>query len=191
MSDRKQKLQDAMAALGLGSHPQSLINGVLTEGTGADVQLVDPFTEEVLLTYPDAGATLAKLACDAAQNAQVGWAKGISAAARGQVMQDIVRIVLANVEPLATIEAIVAGKPIRDCRIEVAKVAEMFAYYAGWADKLHGEVIPVPSGHLNYTQREPLGVVFQITPWNAPIFTAGWQIAPAIATARTPSRTVP
>jgi betaine-aldehyde dehydrogenase len=43
-------------------------------------------------------------------------------------------------------------------------------------------VIPVPSGHLNYTQRAPLGVVFQITPWNAPIFTAGWQIAPAIAT---------
>ncbi|MEP0562768.1 MAG: aldehyde dehydrogenase family protein, partial [Paracoccaceae bacterium] len=52
----------------------------------------------------------------------------------------------------------------------------------GWADKLHGEVIPVPSGHLNYTKREPLGVVFQITPWNAPIFTGGWQIAPAIAT---------
>jgi acyl-CoA reductase-like NAD-dependent aldehyde dehydrogenase len=182
MSDRKQKLLDAMAALGLGTQPQSLINGVLTEGTGADVQLVDPFTEEVLLTYPDAGETLANLACDAAQNAQVGWAMGISAAGRGQVMQDIVRAVLAKVEPLATIEAIIAGKPIRDCRIEVAKVAEMFAYYAGWADKLHGEVIPVPSGHLNYTQREPLGVVFQITPWNAPIFTAGWQIAPAIAT---------
>ncbi|MEP4194890.1 MAG: aldehyde dehydrogenase family protein [Aliishimia sp.] len=182
MSDRKQKLLDAMAALGLGTHPQSLINGVFIEGTGAGVQLVDPFTEEVLLTYPDAGETLAEKACDAAQNAQIEWAKGISAAARGQVMQDIVRVVLANVEPLATIEAIVAGKPIRDCRIEVAKVAEMFAYYAGWADKMHGEVIPVPSGHLNYTQREPLGVVFQITPWNAPIFTAGWQIAPAIAT---------
>lgn len=182
MSDRKQKLLDAMAVLGLGTQPQSLINGTLTPGTGAEIQLVDPFTEEVLITYPDAGEMLANLACDAAQNAQVGWAKGISAATRGQVMQDIVRAVLANVEPLATIEAIVAGKPIKDCRIEVAKVAEMFAYYAGWADKLHGEVIPVPSGHLNYTQREPLGVVFQITPWNAPIFTAGWQIAPAIAT---------
>jgi acyl-CoA reductase-like NAD-dependent aldehyde dehydrogenase len=97
-------------------------------------------------------------------------------------MHEISRAVLANLEPLAKIEAIVAGKPIRDCRIEAAKVAEMFAYYAGWADKLHGEVIPVPSGHLNYTLREPLGVVFQITPWNAPIFTAGWQIAPAIAT---------
>jgi len=86
-----------------------------------------------------------------------------------------------NAKDLATLEAVVAGKPIRDCRIEVSKVAEMFSYYAGWTDKLHGQVISVPSGHLNYTQREPLGVVFQITPWNAPIFTAGWQIAPALA----------
>jgi aldehyde dehydrogenase (NAD+) len=97
-------------------------------------------------------------------------------------MQDIARAVTDHIEPLARLEALVAGKPIRDCRVEVAKVAEMFAYYGGWADKIHGEVIPVPSGHLNYTKREPLGVVFQITPWNAPIFTGGWQIAPAIAT---------
>ncbi|SEK39610.1 aldehyde dehydrogenase family protein [Pacificibacter marinus] len=182
MTDRKQKLLEAMAVVGLGTHPQSLINGELVDGTGSEVQLVDPFTEEVLFTYADAGNALAANACDAARQAQTAWAKGISAAARGQVMQDIGRAVLEKVEPLATIEAIIAGKPIRDCRIEVTKVAEMFAYYAGWADKLHGEVIPVPSGHLNYTLREPLGVVFQITPWNAPIFTAGWQIAPAIAT---------
>ena len=182
MSERKQKLVTAMAELGLWEQPQSLVNGVLCDGAGADIQLVDPFTEEVLLTYFDADAALANAACDAAQDAQKTWVREFSAAARGQVMQDISRAVLAHAEPLATIEAIVAGKPIRDCRIEVAKVAEMFAYYAGWADKLHGEVIPVPSGHLNYTQREPLGVVFQITPWNAPIFTGGWQIAPAIAT---------
>lgn len=182
MTDRKQKLQNAMAAIGLGTRPQSLINGTLTDGSGAEIELVDPFTEEVLLTYQDADKALAVMACEAAQNAQISWAKGISAAQRGQAMQDIGRAVLVNVEPIARIEAIVAGKPIRDCRVEVNKVAEMFAYYAGWADKLHGEVIPVPSGHLNYTLREPLGVVFQITPWNAPVFTAGWQIAPAIAT---------
>ncbi len=97
-------------------------------------------------------------------------------------MQAIAAEVEKHVEPLAQLEALVAGKPLRDCRVEVSKVVEMFRYYAGWADKLHGEVIPVPSGHLNYTLREPLGVVFQITPWNAPVFTAGWQIAPAITT---------
>lgn len=182
MSDRRQKLLDAMASIGLGAMPHSLIDGVLTESAGAEIQLIDPYSEELLLAYPDADETLAISACDAAQSAQRDWINGHSAAGRGQIMQEIARAVLRNVDALATIEAIVAGKPIRDCRVEVAKVAEMFAYYAGWADKLHGEVIPVPSGHLNYTQREPLGVVFQITPWNAPIFTAGWQIAPAIAT---------
>ena len=96
-------------------------------------------------------------------------------------MQSVAAAVTAQAETLAKLEALVAGKPIRDCRVEVAKVAEMFRYYAGWTDKLHGEVIPVPSGHFTYTLREPLGVVFQVTPWNAPIFTAGWQIAPAIA----------
>lgn len=182
MSDRKQKLLDAMVSLGLGALPQSFINGELTDGAGSEVKLVDPFTEEVLSTYLDADEALANTACAAALDAQSIWAKSFSAAGRGQIMQEIARSVLAKIEPIATIEAIVAGKPIRDCRIEVAKVAEMFAYYAGWADKIHGEVIPVPSGHLNYTLREPIGVVFQITPWNAPIFTAGWQIAPAIAT---------
>ncbi|WP_022705031.1 aldehyde dehydrogenase family protein [Pseudorhodobacter ferrugineus] len=182
MSERVNMLRAAMVAVGLGERPQSLVNGLLCDGDGAEIILVDPFTELPALTYPDAGAVLAQRACAAAQSAQTAWAKGMSGAARGQIMQAISRAVLAHAAPLATIEAIIAGKPIRDCRIEVAKVAEMFAYYAGWADKLHGEVIPVPSGHLNYTLREPLGVVFQITPWNAPIFTGGWQIAPAIAT---------
>ncbi len=182
MLERKITLQKAMASVGLGTQPQSLINGRLVDGNAADIGLIDPYTKTKLCSYGDAGAQLAALACDAAQAAQPGWAKATTAAQRGQIMQNVSRAVLTYVEPLAQIEAIIAGKPIRDCRIEVAKVAEMFAYYAGWADKLHGEVIPVPSGHLNYTLREPLGVVFQITPWNAPIFTGGWQIAPAIAT---------
>lgn len=182
MSSRIEILHDAMQRVGLGTQPQSLIDGYLVDGAGDEIVLIDPYTEKPLCIYLDAGVSLARSACDAATKAQPGWAKEMSGAARGQVMQGISRTVLEHAEPLATIESIVAGKPIRDCRVEVAKVAEMFAYYAGWADKLHGEVIPVPSGHLNYTVREPLGVVFQITPWNAPIFTAGWQIAPAIAT---------
>lgn len=177
---RQALFADLMAELTLGPAPQSLIGGSLQQGSGAEITLIDPFTEEPLTRYPDAGASLAALACTTAQTAQILWMQR-SAAARGQVMQDIARAVLAQAEPLAKLESLVAGKPLRDTRVEVAKVAEMFAYYGGWADKLHGEVIPVPSGHLNFTLREPLGVVFQITPWNAPIFTAGWQIAPAIA----------
>lgn len=182
MTDRTDILRRAMASLELGGRPQSLINGVLVDGAGVPIDLVDPFTGRVLMSYPDADAPLADLACEAAQTAQTAWATELTGAQRGRIMCDVARAVMAHIDPLATIEAIVAGKPVRDCRVEIAKVAEMFTYYAGWADKLHGAVIPVPSGHLNYTLREPLGVVFQITPWNAPVFTAGWQIAPAIAT---------
>ncbi|MFK7966029.1 MAG: aldehyde dehydrogenase [Burkholderiaceae bacterium] len=171
-----------MTELGLGNDVQSLVGGELCAGSGETITLEDPFTESSLASYADCGAALAEQACDAANIAQQTWMKEYTAAGRGEVMQEIARAIQSQAKPLATLEALVAGKPIRDCRVEVAKVAEMFRYYAGWADKLHGEVIPVPSGHLNYTVREPLGVVFQITPWNAPIFTGGWQIAPAIAT---------
>lgn len=172
---------DTMAALGLNARIQSLIGGVLMDGQGEDIPLIDPYTEEELTRYADAGEALATRACDAAARAQRVWIGDFTAAGRGQVMQDAARAITAHAEPLARLDALIAGKPIRDCSVEIAKVAEMFAYYAGWADKLHGEVIPVPSGHLTYTIREPLGVVFQITPWNAPAFTGGWQIAPAIA----------
>jgi len=179
---RLETFRKAMNELGLGDRPQSLIDGELVDGAGAIITLVDPCTAGVLTEYCDANAQLAQSACEAARSAQLRWVAERSAHARGQLMQDIAATVRAHAEPLAQLEAVVAGKPIRDCRIEVAKVAEMFAYYAGWADKLHGDVIPVPSGHLNYTLREPLGVVFQVTPWNAPVFTGGWQIAPALAT---------
>src|SRR5258707_3894268 len=143
------------------------------------VSVDDPATGELLFTYADAGAVVAAKAAGAALEGQAEWAR-FTAAGRGRIMQAVARAILAAAEPLAKLESLSAGKPIRDTKGEVAKVAEMFEYYAGWADKFHGEVIPVPTSHLNYTRREPMGVVLQITPWNAPIFTCGWQVAPAI-----------
>ncbi|MEM1315755.1 MAG: aldehyde dehydrogenase family protein, partial [Pseudomonadota bacterium] len=169
-----------MQTLGLGETARSRVGGAWVEGAGDEVELIDPYVDAPLLAYRDAGAAVAQQACEAARAAQRDWAAR-TAAERGAVLHRISAAVSGAAEPLARLEALSAGKPIRDCRVEVAKVAEMFAYYAGWADKRHGEVIPVPTGHLVYTLREPLGVVFQITPWNAPVFTAGWQIAPALA----------
>jgi aldehyde dehydrogenase (NAD+) len=159
----------------VGSH----VGGTMLVGYGAMVSVDNPVTGELLFSYADAGATVAAKATAAALEGQAEWARQ-TAASRGRVMQAIARAILAAGEPLARLESLSAGKPIRDTRGEVAKVAEMFEYYAGWADKFHGEVIPVPTSHLNYTRREPMGVVLQITPWNAPIFTCGWQVAPAI-----------
>ena len=158
----------------------SYVGGKLVQGDGAAVVLQNPATGADSLSYRDAGAAVVQLAADAALAAQAEWWK-LTHAARGRIVFAVGQKIRDNTEALAQLESLSAGKPIRDCRGEVGKVAEMFEYYAGWTDKFYGDVIPVPSSHLNYTRREPVGAVLQITPWNAPIFTCGWQVAPAIA----------
>ena len=84
--------------------------------------------------------------------------------------------------PIAELESRTAWEPIRDTRGLVLKGRRdvRVLRLRLVLNKLHGDVIPVPTSHLNYTRHEPYGVVVQITPWNAPLNTAGWQIAPAI-----------
>src|SRR5699024_3034391 len=135
---------------------------------------------KTILTYADGGVPAVDLAVAAAREAGQRW-RALTAPERGRLLWAVGQQVRAHSEDLARLEAVLAGKPVRDARGEVLKVAEMFEYYAGWADKQHGEVIPVPTSHLNYTLREPYGTVAAMTPWNAPLFTAGWQIAPALA----------
>ncbi len=158
----------------------SIVAGSVFAGTGDPIRLIDPVTGLLITEYSDGGPACADAALAAASAAQTQW-QALTASARGRIIWSIGALVREHAADLAEIEARSTGKPIRDARAEVGRVAEMFEYYAGWADKLQGDVIPVPSSHLNYVRREPLGIVTQITPWNAPIFTAGWQIAPAIA----------
>lgn len=156
------------------------INGELVAGEGDEITLINPATGETLVRYCDAGAALIERATQAAQRGQREW-MALTASERGRRMNAAIRGLEGHEEALAQLESVVAGKPIRDCRAEVGKVREMFEYYAGWCDKQHGEVIPVPTSHLNYVRHVPYGVVGQITPWNAPMFTCAWQLAPAIA----------
>ncbi|UYG03705.1 aldehyde dehydrogenase family protein [Halomonas sp. LR3S48] len=156
------------------------IDGAPCPGEGETITLVDPATGEALVDYRDAGPVLVGRAIDAATRAQAEW-MALTASERGRRMNAAVRGLEGHEEALAQLESVIAGKPIRDCRGEVGKVREMFEYYAGWCDKQHGEVIPVPTTHLNYVRHVPYGVVGQITPWNAPMFTCAWQLAPAIA----------
>jgi aldehyde dehydrogenase (NAD+) len=158
----------------------SYVGGQFIEGHGAPVEVRNAHDDSLLLSFPDADESLVEVADKAARAAQQQW-WSLTAQARGRAMYQVGNLIRDELENLAQIESLTANKPIRDARVEVLKVAEMFEYYAGWADKLHGEIIPVPTTHLNYVTYEPLGTVLQITPWNAPIFTCGWQIAPAIA----------
>jgi acyl-CoA reductase-like NAD-dependent aldehyde dehydrogenase len=69
--------------------------------------------------------------------------------------------------------------------IDIKESIDCFRYYAGWADKIDGEVIPVPGPYLNYTRREPIGVCGAIIPWNYPLQMAAWKVAPALACGNT------
>src|SRR5439155_1330575 len=82
---------------------------------------------------------------------------------------------------LATLEARNAGKPIRDARDEVLCAAQCFEYYAGAATRIFGETIPVTAPGLDFTLREPVGVVALIVPWNFPLTIASRKVAPALA----------
>jgi betaine-aldehyde dehydrogenase len=186
MNTLSQHAQDHLATLleGFGLTATTLlsnwIDGGLVAGEGDMITLANPATGETLVSYCDAGAGLIERATQAAQRGQREW-MALTASERGRRMNAAVRGLAGHEEALAQLESVVAGKPIRDCRAEVGKVREMFEYYAGWCDKQHGEVIPVPTSHLNYVRHVPYGVVGQITPWNAPMFTCAWQLAPAIA----------
>ena len=155
------------------------VGGAQLAGDGEMLALTDPATGQVFAEFRDAGQAVIDAAADAAVAAQrEWWAK--TAAERGRIMYEIARQIRAHAEPLSRVEAISAGRPIRDAGGEPARMAEMFEYYAGWCDKITGDVIPVPTSHLNYTRHEPIGVVTQNTPWTAPLFTCCWQVAPAI-----------
>lgn len=173
-------VQQQLRALIGTAEPGSWISGSVHHGAGEEITLEDPAQGQPLITYRDGAAASVDQAVDAAHEAQrIWWSQ--TASARGRVLTAIGHAVRENLDAIAQLESITAGKPLAAARGETTKVADMFEYYAGWADKQHGDVIPVPTSHLTYTLREPYGVVGQITPWNAPVFTAGWQIAPALA----------
>lgn len=157
----------------------SYVNGEWVAGTGDEIEVRFAHDDTHMLSYRDADMNIIKELSQIAALAQKQWMV-LPAVKRGQIIYKIGEKIEEYADVLARIESLSANKPIRDAKGEVAKVAEMFRYYAGWADKIHGEVISVPTTHLNYVVYEPLGTVLQVTPWNAPMFTCGWQIAPAI-----------
>lgn len=158
----------------------SLVGGAPLGGAGDTVAVENPATGTLAYTYRDGGAETAAAALAAAEEGAAAW-QAFTASRRGEILYEASRRIRAAAGDLAVLESATAGKPIRDARVEVAKVADMFAFYAGYADKVFGDVVPVATSHLNLVTREPIGPVVALTPWNAPIFTAGWQLAPALA----------
>ncbi len=160
--------------------PGAVIAGRAPAGAGARMELVDAATGGALLAYDLAGAELAREAARAMRAAFADWA-GLPGAERARRLWALGAAIRAEADALAWLECANAAKPIRDCRAEVSRVAEMAEHYAGWCDKVDGRTLLAPSGHRVVVTPEPYGVVLAITPWNAPLFTAGWNAFPALA----------
>ena len=84
-------------------------------------------------------------------------------------------------EYLARLETLDNGKPLEASRGDLAHAISVWRYFAGWADKLHGDTLPLDGSFLSFTRKEPVGVCGQITPWNYPIPMASWKWATALA----------
>jgi acyl-CoA reductase-like NAD-dependent aldehyde dehydrogenase len=147
------------------------------------VEVVEPATEAVMAELPRAGADEADAAIARAREAFPAWRR-VAPSERAALMRAVAAGVRGRADELARLESRNVGKPISDARGEVAMVADVFDYYAGAPERLLGDTIPVAGG-VDFTFREPLGVVGLITPWNFPIAIASWKLGPALAAGNT------
>jgi aldehyde dehydrogenase (NAD+) len=164
-------------------HKKLLINNEWRDASGGKtMEVINPATEEVIATVASADKSDVDEAVKAARAALNGpWGK-MSARERGRLISKLADRLLEKADEVARLETLHNGKPIFESRqIEIPAAAECLEYYAGWADKIMGETIPVKGNYLTYTLREPLGVVAAIVPWNFPLLLAAWKVAPALA----------
>ena len=145
-------------------------------------QVFDPSSGDLLATVAKATKSDVDRAVSAAHAAMdsKAWG-GIVPAERGRIMNRIAATLRERVEELATLESRDNGKPLRQARTDVQVAARYFEFFAGIADKIMGNTIPLGPGYLDFTLREPIGVSAQIVPWNYPIQIGARGVAPALA----------
>ena len=171
-------------AAGRALRTQLLIDGRWRDSvSGKTFETVNPATEEVIAEVAEGDAADIDLAVKAARKAfdSGPWRK-TDARDRGRLMNRLADLVEENVEELAALETLDNGKPISESRnADLPLAIDCLRYYAGWADKIHGQTVPIRGNYLCYTKREPVGVAGQIIPWNFPMLMVAWKWGPALA----------
>jgi aldehyde dehydrogenase (NAD+) len=167
---------------------QSQIQDLLIDGkrvpalSGRYFDTLNPATEQVIARVAEADAADIDAAVRSARAAFAGAWGHMRAADRGHALLRLADLIRQNIDELVELESLDSGKPISAIRRQdLPAVLDTLAYYAGWADKINGQVIPARPDALTYTVREPMGVVAAIVPWNFPLMIGMWKIAPALA----------
>jgi aldehyde dehydrogenase (NAD+) len=163
-----------------------LIDGAMVPAvTGRTFPVVSPATQEHVADAAEGSAPDVDVAVAAALRAQQGWAK-LAARERGKLVAECGRVLSDHVEELARLVSLETGKAIRtESRVEAGVFADILLFYGGLGSELKGETVPFKPGMLTLTQREPLGVVGAIIPWNVPLMLMALKIAPAMVAGNT------
>ncbi|HUO92591.1 MAG TPA: aldehyde dehydrogenase family protein [Rhizomicrobium sp.] len=161
-------------------HEKLLIGGRWRDAK-ATLPIEDPSTGETIGTLAAGDAGDVDAAVKAARDATAGaWGK-LTAAERGRILMKMSAAVAAQTDTLADLEARDVGKPLKQARADAVALARYLEFYAGAADKLHGETIPYLADYTVYTLREAHGVTAHIIPWNYPMQIIGRSVVGALA----------
>jgi len=149
------------------------------------MDIINPATGKKYATLASGDEADVKLAYNAAQNAAEAWAL-TPLPARQAILQKIASLIEEKTDDLAEAEMLDTGKPISLARqLDIPRAASNFAFFAAAASQLASESHYMPGQALNYTLRQPIGVVGCISPWNLPLYLFTWKIAPALAAGNT------
>src|SRR6185312_8901058 len=161
---------------------QMLIGANFVAGADAPEAVVNPKTEETIVTLPDASPAQVDAAVNAAAKAFQSWSRTTPAERSGLLLK-LADAIEKDAEAFATLEALNCGKPrIRVLQDEMPGVVDCFRFFAGAVRNMHGAVAgEYMAGHTSMIRRDPIGVVGSIAPWNYPLAMAAWKLAPALA----------
>jgi betaine-aldehyde dehydrogenase len=163
----------------------TLIGGVWsTASTHATVDALNPATGETIARFPRCGPEDVARAVEAARTAFPAW-RAIPATERAAMLHALADAMLSRREELARLDAEDNGSPVAELRKDVNIGAAELRYFAGLALQSKGETVPTGFGRLNYTLREPFGVVGRIVPFNHPLLFATMKIAAPLVAGNT------
>ncbi|KAL6838603.1 hypothetical protein ACP4OV_031560 [Aristida adscensionis] len=170
------------------NYTKLLINGDFVDSaSGKTFPTLDPRTGEVIAHVAEGDAEDVNRAVAVARKAfdEGPWPK-MTAYERSRILLRFADLIEKHNDELAALETWDNGKPYEQAaHIEVPMVARLMRYYAGWADKIHGLIVPADGPHHVQVLHEPIGVAGQIIPWNFPLLMFAWKVGPALACGNT------
>lgn len=182
-TDIKNYVAEALRTGTLSGLPDQLyIDGQWRESESRErMEAIDPGTEKPFAQFAAGNADDVEAAVTSSERAFKEVWRHVDPAQRAGILRQSARLVRTHAPRLAVVETLDCGKPLSESLEDAETIAKLLDYYAGAADKLQGDTIPLGRNFVSYNQLEPVGVTAHIVPWNFPMFAMIRGVAPALA----------